>query len=35
VLGSLDPSEKTEVLLEGALRQETKQRRLLNLRTEA
>ena len=32
VLGSLDSSEKTEVLLEGALRQETKQRRLLNLR---
>lgn len=35
VLGSLDSSEKTEVLLEGALRQETKQRRLLNLRTKA
>jgi hypothetical protein len=32
VLGSLDPSEKTEVLLKGALRQENNPQGLLNLR---
>jgi len=35
VLGSLDSSEKTEVLPEGALRQENNPQGLLNLRTEA
>jgi len=32
VLGSLNPSEKTEVLLKGALRQENNPQGLLNLR---